>query len=282
MEPFAGSLAVLLASDPHDREVVCDTSGHICNFWRALRADPEAVAYHADYPTYHDDLTARHIWLNEWAEEQAHNLRSDPEWYDAKAAGWWVWGISSWIGSGWCTGANTWAQRPHIGMGGGEGISAQRDNTPNPQIPFTHHGMGVQVQKRVSSQIPLVGGREGGAKGVSAQRDQMPRLGNTGAQGVAPQRNKVPQANKGVNNKRPQLSNAGQGVQAHRPIHNKRPNMGHHSISRGVQAQRKVHDKRPEIKPHNTGRGVQAQVVTEEDIGTGERLLPWFLSLIHI
>ena len=28
-EPFAGSLAVLLASEPHRREIVCDTDGHI-------------------------------------------------------------------------------------------------------------------------------------------------------------------------------------------------------------------------------------------------------------
>ena len=56
-QPFAGSLACLLASDPHAREVVCDTDGGIVNFWRALRSDPEAVAFHADWPTFHDDLT---------------------------------------------------------------------------------------------------------------------------------------------------------------------------------------------------------------------------------
>ena len=46
-EPFAGSLAVLLASEPHRREIVCDTDGHIVNFWRALRNDPDGVAFHA-------------------------------------------------------------------------------------------------------------------------------------------------------------------------------------------------------------------------------------------
>lgn len=26
------------------------------------------------------------------------------DWFDARVAGWWVWGINSWIGSGWCAG----------------------------------------------------------------------------------------------------------------------------------------------------------------------------------
>ena len=101
-EPFAGSLAVLLASPPHKREVVCDTDGGICNFWRALAADPDAVAHWADYPTIHDDLTARHRYLVRWVIEHADELRNDPDYFDAKVAGWWVWGISIWIGGGWC------------------------------------------------------------------------------------------------------------------------------------------------------------------------------------
>ena len=91
-EPFAGSLAVLLASAPHKREVVCDTDGGICNFWRALAADPDAVAHWADWPTIHDDLTARHRYLVQWVIEHSDDLRSDPEYYNAKVAGWWVWG----------------------------------------------------------------------------------------------------------------------------------------------------------------------------------------------
>ena len=113
-EPFAGSLAVLLANpNPAPREIVCDTDGGICNFWRALRADPEQVAHHADYPTIHQDLTARHAWLRRWVAEHSHRLMEDPDYYDAKAAGWWVWGISIWIGGGWCL-----------------GVSAQRDQIP--------------------------------------------------------------------------------------------------------------------------------------------------------
>ena len=66
-EPFAGSLAVLLhRRQPCPREIVCDLDSLLANFWRALRADPEAVAYWAAWPTIHQDLTARHLWLRQW------------------------------------------------------------------------------------------------------------------------------------------------------------------------------------------------------------------------
>ena len=62
-------------------------------------------------------------------------MMADPQWYDAKIAGWWLWGICAWIGSGWCsgTGPHTYAttgqginrQRPHLGNAG-QGINRQR------------------------------------------------------------------------------------------------------------------------------------------------------------
>ncbi|MFA5408395.1 MAG: hypothetical protein WC343_06460, partial [Bacilli bacterium] len=36
--------------------------------------------------------------------------------YDVKIAGWWVWGLCAWIGSGWCRTYNQ--QRPHLGRYG--------------------------------------------------------------------------------------------------------------------------------------------------------------------
>ena len=92
VEPFAGSLAVLLANPERPgREIVCDKDGLICNFWRSLRTDPEATAYWADYPTIHQDLTARNVWLRAWCAEHSARLSEDPDWHDPKAAGWWVW-----------------------------------------------------------------------------------------------------------------------------------------------------------------------------------------------
>ena len=49
IEPFAGSLAALLACPhPAPMEIVCDLDGMICNFWRAVAADPERTARYAD------------------------------------------------------------------------------------------------------------------------------------------------------------------------------------------------------------------------------------------
>ena len=47
------------------------------------------------------DLTARHHWLVE-QKDFRNRMLLDPDFYDSKIAGWWVWGISAWIGGGWC------------------------------------------------------------------------------------------------------------------------------------------------------------------------------------
>lgn len=109
IEPFFGSGAVLL-SRPHppQLETVNDLDGLLCNFWRAIKADPGAVAEHADWPVNENDLHARHIWLVGQRESLTARLEGDPEYYDAKAAGWWCWGVCCWIGSGWCSGNGPW------------------------------------------------------------------------------------------------------------------------------------------------------------------------------
>ncbi len=113
VEPFFGSGAVLLACPhPGHTETVNDADGLLCNFWRALRADPDAVAEHADYPVCELDLHARHRWLVAQRAD-VERLLAEPDWYDAKAAGWWVWGKSTAIGNHWerqYTGA-----MPHLG-----------------------------------------------------------------------------------------------------------------------------------------------------------------------
>jgi site-specific DNA-adenine methylase len=59
IEPFCGSAAVLLAAPkPAALEVVCDASGFIANFWRAVKHQPAAVADAADYPVSHIDCRA--------------------------------------------------------------------------------------------------------------------------------------------------------------------------------------------------------------------------------
>src|SRR5690606_19025327 len=111
VEPFAGSLAVLLARpETHTgtTETVNDLDQYLVNFWRALQHDPQAVAHYANNPVNEADLTARHIWLVNTGRERIMRLCGDPDYYDAQVAGWWVWGINCWIGSGWCSGNGPW------------------------------------------------------------------------------------------------------------------------------------------------------------------------------
>jgi hypothetical protein len=108
VEPFCGTAAMLLgAPQKTPIETVNDADGFVANFWRAIREDPEGVAHWADYPVIEIDLTARHGWLVNRAERLKWSLE-DPEFYDAKIAGWWVWGACNWIGGEWCASKGPW------------------------------------------------------------------------------------------------------------------------------------------------------------------------------
>ena len=134
VEPFFGSGAVLLARPDGfaGPETINDFDGFLSNFWRAIQHDPEAVADFADWPVNENDLHARHAWLVSRRGELTAALEGDPDYFDAKMAGWWVWGLCSWIGSGWCSGEGPWIvedgklvdsrQRPHLGDAG-QGIN---------------------------------------------------------------------------------------------------------------------------------------------------------------
>ena len=109
VEPFFGSGAALLLRPGKPRvETVNDADGLLANVWRAMRADPEAVAHHADWPVNEADLHARHLWLVGQRERLTERMMADADAYDAKAAGWWIWGACAWIGSGWCSGTGPW------------------------------------------------------------------------------------------------------------------------------------------------------------------------------
>lgn len=103
VEPFFGSGAVLLARPmPFSGvETVNDLDGLLCNFWRALQADPAGVAKAADWPVSECDLHARHLWLVERRESITERLCADPDFHDVKAAGWWVWGAQASIMGNW-------------------------------------------------------------------------------------------------------------------------------------------------------------------------------------
>jgi site-specific DNA-adenine methylase len=164
VEPFAGSLAVLLGRSHDPRtETVNDKDAYLSNFWRALRDDPEAVAYYADWPVNENDLHARHWWLVN-RTEHIERMSIDPDYYDAKIAGWWVWGICCWIGSGWC------ANAPEATAEGDNGMGIHR---PSQQLPHLSWSMGIH---RPSQQLPHLSW----SMGIHRPSQQLPHLGNNG------------------------------------------------------------------------------------------------------
>ena len=168
IEPFAGSLAVLLARSPHHKgttETVNDKDLFLANFWRALIADPDGVAHHANWPVNEADLFARHMWLVQIGQTQMEEaLLTDPDYFDSKIAGWWVWGVASWIGSGRCSGTGPWSvdgrrvtkgargqgvnrQLPHLGDAG-KGVNRQL-----PHLGDAGHGVNRQHESSLQSYL---------------------------------------------------------------------------------------------------------------------------------
>ena len=203
IEPFAGSLAVLLARPNKPQiETVNDLDCFLANFWRAVAADPEQVADFADWPVNEADLHARHRWLVNQVEFR-ERMRSDPEYFDAKVAGWWCWGICAWIGSGWCSaapGEDTGERLPMMGGSGdeergnahpGRGVHSKAMRGESRESPAlgadsgAAYGRGIH-QKGMSEKLPLLGGTKGtGVHQRSALPEQLPRLG-AGGDGVRP------------------------------------------------------------------------------------------------
>ena len=169
VEPFAGSLAVLLGRPTLARkETINDADCLLSNFWRALKFDPAGVADWADWPINEADLHAVHLWLVNEGLPIAERVRTDPAFYDVRVAGYWVWGLSCWIGAGWCQGGRN--SRPDVTM-------AKGVNRPTAKKP--RFGQGRQGVNRPGAQKPYL---DEGGRGVNANRvqDRLPKPGPAG------------------------------------------------------------------------------------------------------
>lgn len=169
VEPFFGSGAVLLGRPdwtPSSRlsETVNDVDGFIVNFWRALRADPEAVAHYADQPMYESNIHAIHAYLVARADNLTQRLEGDPNFYNARYAGWWVFGLACWIGSGFCSGDGPWVQ-----VQGENGdwllVNKNKDGAlPGVarKLPKSEmNGVNAVIHSGISRQLPKFGGPQG-------------------------------------------------------------------------------------------------------------------------
>jgi hypothetical protein len=228
VEPFAGSLAVLLGRPTEPRtETVNDIDCYLSNFWRAVQAAPDEVARWADWPVNEADLHARHRWLVNQAEFR-EQMKHDPDYFDAKVAGWWVWGICQWIGSGWCA-APEWWRRAHEGedLGDGRrpaikgaGVNAKGNNQ---SLANSHNwarfnagrrGQGVHAIGPAGWNNTNAGRRNRGI--LTAEHEQRPDLSSSTNRGVLSVENE----------KRPHLWRGGLGVHSGRAQAEKLPLLG--------------------------------------------------------
>ena len=202
VEPFAGSAAVLLARPAFTGrrvETINDADGWLINAWRAIQHAPHDVARHAFGPVSEIDYHARLAWLQERRTPDLPAwLEGDPEAYDAKAAGWWLYVLSCGIGDPF--GSGPWRvidgmmtdtrKLPHLGNAG-QGV--------NRELP--HLG---DAGQGVNRELPHLGNA---GQGVNRA---LPHLGNAG-RGVNRKLPHLGDAGKGVNRELPHLGNAGQG-----------------------------------------------------------------------
>jgi hypothetical protein len=217
---------------------VNDLDCYLANFWRALRFAPDELAAWADWPVNEADLHARHLWLVN-QDEFRERMKTDPDFFDVKIAGWWVWGICQWIGSGWCSRPD-WTGRTNAGRVG-RGIHRKR-----PVIDPEHDGHGVH---RLSL----------GNSGMGVNR-QLPHLGDSGM-GVNRQLPHLGNSGMGVNRQLPHLGNSGMGVNRQLPHLGDSGRGGDTATAAfgGLGEGPVVPKKRPMLSGHGSGVGVHSQ-----------------------
>ncbi len=301
IEPFAGSLAVLLArpGGPGKIETVNDRDRYLANFWRAVSADPIAVAEAADWPVNEADLHARHKWLVNQVEFR-ERMHTDPDFFDVKIAGWWVWGLCQWIGGGWCVEPKNHKHPRLDGIGKGvhslRGQRSEANDRKRPELDGTAPGRGVHSDA-AHRKLPSLGARGDGNRGVHSepartrgadraseanrpelagagkgihsgstrQKQQLPDLAVTTTNGMA--------AGKGVHARR------GGGIQHGRPRPNLNSGQGVHMLGVGDVAAYSP-GRRPRLETN--GDGVHLPSLGNDRGLNGVAAAPcaeWFLAL---
>lgn len=167
IEPFAGSLAVLLGrpTPVTSSETVNDWSCLLINAWRAIQKDPEGLAELLVGPVSEVDTESQHWSLVTNAKKLRDQL-GDPDAFDLKLAAYYIKGANEWIGSGWAAeeGGGPWSwsletgwQKKKRGGNAGTGI--------NRQLP--HLG---NAGKGINRQLPHLGDA---GKGIGQYKERL-------------------------------------------------------------------------------------------------------------
>jgi hypothetical protein len=173
VEPFCGSCAVLLRR-PHEcnrayySETVNDSDGLLVNALRAIQLQPGATAAAASWFVSEADLMSRHLAIVRWQQERdMERLMADPLYCDPTIAGYWIYGMSCWIGGGFASGVGPWIvgsdgritrraadapgvarKLPHVSDDGqGVNHAGAREPGVRRRLPHvTNDGRGINVQ----------------------------------------------------------------------------------------------------------------------------------------
>jgi hypothetical protein len=168
VDPFSGSNSLLwLRPEPGKIETVNDAWGAIPNFLRAVKHAPESVADAASWTVDETMMHARHRWLVERMDEAfVERLMTDPSFFDAEIAGWWVWGQSIWIGAGWCSARfeREGLKRPILAGNGTNGSERPRTGVGifRGRLP---HLIGPHNARKAGGQLPHIQGSDGSGVG---------------------------------------------------------------------------------------------------------------------
>lgn len=239
IDPAFGSNSILLAR-PNGAvkiETINDADRMVACFWRAVSADPWAVAEWCDRPVNEADLHATHLWLVQNLRPGAEfreRMHSDPEFYDPKMAGIWCAGLCSWIGGGWCVEPQNHKHPKLDGIGKGvhsdtgHGKARNLKARQRPRMSGDHSGDGVHSEQLGGTahqrKRPVLDGTALGrgvhSEGAGSPSHQIPQLrvhprGGTGngVNSSLPEQiaesDSVRAYSPGL---RPGLSSAGQGV----------------------------------------------------------------------
>lgn len=149
VEPFCGSCAVLL-NRPHEAnrayfsETINDADGLLVNALRSMQLHPDATADAASWYVSETDLTARHLAIVKWMQDKNFEmLMGDPGWCDPTIAGWWLWGMSAWIGGEWCTGDGPWTTDENGRIFKQPPARGRKPGVSKRRPPVTANGRGV-------------------------------------------------------------------------------------------------------------------------------------------
>lgn len=179
VEPFAGSLATLLARPhPHYQErieTVNEWDGNITNLWRAIKHAPAETAKFANAPVTEIELFSYKLETAYHERSLARKLAENTEYYDARLAGHTLYALCHAIGSPWGGGpwhlVDTPDGRRLVNTPGGNHSAASKPLVGKPSGGAYSH---TPPPVGVSASTPKISG--GGAqtlRGFKTRRDKI-------------------------------------------------------------------------------------------------------------